>query len=115
MLMSYYQLPPKSAFPHTFEYKNKSGEDNYHKPIYDPSKTIENVWFNLASTFSRSGNNSTEKAPNSSVTLLYRYCGLLPDFTNDSLVIFEGKEYKIVLVKELILNGESIGWRLEVV
>jgi hypothetical protein len=39
----------------------------------------------------------------------------LPNFTNDSLVIFEGKEYKIVLVKELILNGESIGWRLEVV
>ncbi len=113
--MSYYQLPPKSAFPHTIEYKNKSSEDNYHKPIYDPSKTVENVWFNLASTFSRSGNNSTEKAPNSSITLVKRYCGSLPNLTNDSLVIFEGKEYKIVLVKELILNGESIGWRLEVV
>lgn len=113
--MSYYQLPPKSAFPHTIEYKNISSEDNYHKPIYDPSKTVENVWFNLASTFSRSRNNSTEKAPNSSITLVDRYCGSLPNFTNDSLVIFEGKEYKIVLVKELILNGESIGCRLEVV
>lgn len=113
--MSYYQLPPKSAFPHTIEYKNKSGEGNYHKPIYDPSKTLENVWFNLASTFSRGGNNSTEKAPNSSITLVDRYCSSLPNFTNDSLVVFEGKEYKIVFVKELILNGESIGWRLEVV
>lgn len=113
--MSYYQLPPKSAFPHTIIYKKKTGMNNFQKPKYELDKKIESVWFNLASTFSRNGNNSTEKTPNSSITLLSRYCGEFPVFTNDSLVIFEENEYKIVLVKELILNGESIGWRLEVV
>lgn len=113
--MSYYQLPPKSAFPHSIIYKKKVGMNNFQKPEYDSGKKIELVWFNLATTFSRSGNNSNVKAPNSSITILSKYSGDLPVFVIDSLVAFEEKEYKIILVKELILNGESIGFRLEVV
>lgn len=112
--MVYYRLPPKRAFLHSIVYRQKTGEDDYQKPIYD-DKTVNHVWFNLSSTFSRSGNNSTDKAPNASITMLYRYCGELPVFEKDTPVIFNNQEYNIVLTKELILNGESIGWRLEVV
>lgn len=112
--MVYYRLPPIRAFPHSIIYRQKTGEDDYQKPEYDDTP-ISNVWFNLSSTFSRGGNNSSDKAPNASITMFYRYCGKLSGFENDSLVVFQGKEYKIILVKELILNGESIGWRLEVV
>jgi hypothetical protein len=112
--MVYYRLPPIRAFPHSIIYQQKTGEDDYQKAEYADT-TINNVWFNLSSTFSRGGNNSSDKAPNASITMFYRYSGELSGFENDSLVVFQGKEYKIILVKELVLNGESIGWRLEVV
>lgn len=112
--MVYYRLPPIRAFPHSIIYRQKIGEDDYQKPEYKDTP-ISNVWFNLSSIFSRGGNNSSEKAPNASITMFYRYSGELSGFENDSLVVFQGKEYKIILVKELVLNGESIGWRLEVV
>lgn len=113
--MSYYQLPPIRAFPHSISYREKTGEDDYQKPTYGDENIIDHVWFNLASSFSRSGHNSTEKTPNSSITMFKRYCDNIPKFMNDTPVVFEGKEYNIVLVKELILNGELIGLRLEVV
>lgn len=112
--MNRYQIPPIAAFPHTIVYRQKTGEDDYQKPTYE-DQTVNYAWFNLASTFSRGGNNSTVKTKNSSVTMLTRYCGILPEFTVDSPLVFRGKEYNIVLAKELLLNGELIGWRLEVV
>lgn len=113
--MSYYQLPPIRAFPHSISYREKIGEDDYQKPTYGDEIIIDHVWFNLASSFSRSGNNSTEKAPNSSITMFKRYCDNIPKFENDTPITFEDKEYNIVLIKDLVLNGELIGLRLEVV
>lgn len=112
--MVYYRLPPIRAFPHSIIYRQKTGEDDYQKPEYKDTP-ISNVWFNLSSTFSRGGNNSSDKAPNASITMFYRYCGELSKLETDNLVVFQGKEYNIVLAKELVLNGESIGWRLEIV
>lgn len=111
--MVFYRLPPKRAFPHSIIYRERTGENDYQKPIYE-NTVINHVWFNLSSTFSRNGNNSTDKSPNSSITMLYRYCGKLPEFKKGTPVVFNGVEYNIVLTKELILKGESIGWRLEV-
>lgn len=112
--MNRYQVPPITAFPHSVIYREKISEDEYQKVTY-VDKKIDHAWFNLASTFSRSGNNSTVKTKNSSVTMLTRYCGILPEFMVDSPLVFRGKEYNIVLAKELLLNGELMGWRLEVV
>lgn len=113
--MAYHRLPPRSAFPHSIVYREKIGEDDYQKPTFAGDITVDTVWFNFSTAFSRSGNNSIEKAPNASITMLYRYCGELPKFKNDSTVIFDGQEFNIIKSKPLLLNGEAMGWRLEVV
>lgn len=112
--MSYYRLPPKRAFCHSITYKKKNGEDDWGKPIYD-EKVINYVWFNLSTKFSRGGNDSSEKAPNASVMMTYKYSGDLPDFALNTPISFNGTDYTIVLSKPLIINGHEIGWRLEVV
>lgn len=118
--MTYYRLPPKEVFCHTISYESVKLDsegnpilDNWQKPEYE-STTIENVWFNLSTKFSRGGINSSENAPNASVTMFYRYCGNLPVFEVNTKIRFNGEEYTINLSKPLILKGEAIGWRLEV-
>jgi len=113
-MMGYYRLPPKKAFCHTINFKEVIGEDDWQNPITKNWK-IENCWFNYASKFTRSGINASDKAPNASVTMTDRYCGPLPNFKVDSKISFKGEDYTIVTSKPLILNGQSIGWRLEVV
>ena len=44
-----------------------------------------------------------------------RFCGPLPDFKVATKIKFKGDEFTIITSKPLILNGQSIGWRLEVV
>ena len=112
--MSYYRLPPKKAFCHSITYKHQIGEDDWGKPTFDET-IIDNVWFNLSTKFSRGGNNSSESAPDASVMMTYRYCGKLPEFKLNTPISYNGDEYNIVLSKPLIVNGQAIGWRLEVV
>ena len=112
--MPYYQFPPKSAFPHTIIYKELILKDEWGKETYKETE-IRNVWFNLSTKFSRAGNNSADRAPNASITILFRYSGKLPIFKNQSKISYSGDEYTIILSKELIINGMKIGWRLEVI
>lgn len=111
--MAYYRLPPKKAFCHTIIYDEILGEDDWGKPT-TKEHVISYCWFNLASLFSRSGNDSSQNAPNASVTMTYRYSGELPVFKVADSIKFEGEKYTIILSKPLILNGQEIGWRLEV-
>lgn len=112
--MGHYRLPPKKAFCHTIIYKEITGEDDWGMP-QEKEHIINHAWFNRASQFTQSGINGSEKAPNASITMPYRYCGDLPDFKTNTAVSFENEEYTIVLSKPLILEGKAIGWRLEVV
>lgn len=111
--MAYYPLPPKRAFCHTISYLVKTGEDDWGKPITDTVE-IKHCWFNRATQFTRSGNNSSEMAPNASITMTNRYSGKIPVFKVEDTVTFDGEDYTIVMSKPLIINGQEIGWRLEV-
>lgn len=111
--MAYYPLPPKRAFCHTISYLVKTGEDDWGKPITETVE-VKHCWFNRQTLFGRSGNNSTETAANASVTMTYRYSGDIPDFKVGTSIEYGGDEYTIIVSKPLIINGESIGWRLEV-
>lgn len=111
--MGYYRLPPKKAFCHTITYLAVIGEDDWGKPV-TKSIEIKHCWFNRQTLFGRSGNNSAETAANASVTMTYRYSGDIPDFKVGTSIKYEGDEYAIIVSKPLILNGQEIGWRLEV-
>ena len=112
--MTYYRLPPKKAFCHTISYEKRGEEDDWGNAEI-VTVEINHCWFNRATLFSRVGNDSSETAPNSSIVMTYRYSGRdIPEFKVKDSVKHEGQEYTIVLSKPLILNGQEIGWRLEV-
>lgn len=109
------RLPPKKAYPHTIVYKEKVGEDDWDNPIFGNEKTIDFVRFDAQFDFKRSGNDSTNDAPNALISMLKRYTGDLPTFENGNKVIWDGHEYTIVATIPVYFDSdEAIGYELEV-
>ena len=108
-------MPPKKQFKHTITQVVAGEPDVWGNPTQETARLIPHVYFNVASKFSRSGINSTEQAPNASITILKRYTPVIPTFDLGQTIQFDDKRYTVVLVKPLEVLGEFIGLRLEVV
>ena len=109
------RLPPKQAFPHSIEYKEIIGQDDWQKPVYGEPITLNAVRFDEGYDFKRQSVNATDDAPNSLVVLFKKYNANMPDFKNQSVVIFNEKDFTIVTVISLYFKSdEVIGYELEV-
>lgn len=109
------RLPPKQAFPHSVEYKEIIGQDDWQKPVYGEPITLSAVRFDEGYDFKRQSVNATDDSPNSLVVAFKRYNDDLPDFINQSVLVYRNKEYTIVSVIPLyFMSDEIIGYELEV-
>lgn len=109
------RLPPKQAFPHAVQYKHFIGTDDWDKPSYDKPLDVPFVRFDEGYNFSQQGVNATDDMPNALITLFKKYSLNMPNFINQSEILFNGGTYTIVKVIPLyFMSDEIIGYELEV-
>ncbi|MBO0456187.1 minor capsid protein [Enterococcus hulanensis] len=108
--------PPKEFLVDSFIYREYLGEGDWNKPKYGEEKTI---------SFCRIDRGSQYSFGPSGKQLLYHavvfcYAGLtdpMPDFKEQSLLIFDGREHKLVKVEPIYeaYTNEIYSYEIEVI
>ncbi|MEB5925420.1 minor capsid protein [Enterococcus faecalis] len=113
MLMS---KPPIDFLVDSFIYREYLGEGDYNKPIYGEHAIIENCRIDRGSqyTFSSSGKQLFYHA------VIFCYKDLttpLPEFKEQSLVIYDGKEHVITKIEKIseAYSNTVYSYELEVI
>ncbi|MDT2119085.1 putative minor capsid protein [Enterococcus faecalis] len=93
--------PPKKFLVDSFEYKEYLGEGDWNKPVYKELILIEYCRIDRGSqyTFSSSGKQLLYNG------LIFCYHGLttpFPEFKEQSLIIYDGKEHVITKIDTVI-------------
>lgn len=108
--------PPKEFLVDNFIYREYLGEGDYNKPIYGDYVSIDNCRIDRGSqyTFLTNGKQLLYNA------VVFCYAGLtdpIPDFKEQSLLIFDGREHKLVKVEPIneAYKNEIYSYELEVV
>lgn len=108
--------PPKEFLVDDFMYREYLGEGDYNKPIYGDYVTIENSRIDRGTqyTFSSNGKQLLYNA------VIFCYAGLtnpMPVFKEQSLVIFDGKEHKVISVDRVTeaYTDDTYSYELEVI
>lgn len=108
--------PPKEFLVDSFIYREYLGEGDWNKPIYGDYVSIDNCRIDRGSqyTFSTNGKQLLYHA------VVFCYAGLtdpMPDFKEQSLLIFDGREHKLVKVEPIYeaYTNEIYSYEIEVI
>lgn len=108
--------PPKEFLVDDFMYREYLGEGDWNNPEYGEEKTISFCRIDRGSqyTFSSNGKQLLYNA------VIFCYAGLtnpMPVFKEQSLVIFDGKEHKVISVDRVTeaYTDDTYSYELEVI